>query len=898
MVRGNRTADSDSDHKLRGSFETGYDPNTEDEATREKRHDALNRQVLRDIDLMSRCSFLLHSASAVAEAAIYFNPWLHENSVHLEYVVDRQNPWWAGKNVERESLAWAEKAKKKQQEKTVTKTEEEAKAEEAVAEPEPEPEPELEPEPANTPTAVVTGEMMKDTKAKTKAKNTPSSDDIKVAHVVKKRGFFSFLRGDVKKEKKKEEARFRTPHRRREEQRGTGGRDNDDGDDDNEPQQQRGSGADVLVQHTHVMLDGVAERLCLARRQVYPSYEHHVVMWVDRVDQCAPMLDDPRVACLDGVNVTCSTVGETRQQYASVFKIAPWIRKYAWNNCDHPYLDWFVHRGDALGFRHGFFMEYDVSWVGDLREMLDLYRGRQEDYMCREAPKLASPEWARYNLRNENYVRDEDVYHCQVPFVRISSRLLRRVASDAKNQTRAMYCEMRFPTTCRIMAAEEQLRRRRNRFNLNRDAAAAAADYDNDADDDMVVLFDPHGKHLEDHDELRDAPECRGTSAGGGKGKGGGGRGEGPQPERRTSSVATSAAAETTTCVWIKPHNGVYRVSDILRRSGYRWQDDADKVLASPRYEGSLLQRALRMTTNGTEKDTYETFATLVAGEGCAGNAGFRADPPPNESLVMHLRLGDRDMLHEHRFKAAEEAVKTHNLTGVVLGAVLNFSPWSADELARHAAELRRDHFDGTKMANRFKFSMHSVTRSLNHLAEIVKRVETWGVKVEVRSQPDADTDVCYYTHARHFQEGSRGFGELMTRLNTFVRSRVAHPPRRSLLRDVPLRHLHNDDNRWSLLWRRRRLGQDQDVDDDNAGEGNEDHDREEETSALLLPRGTSSGLETAAADVGGCSMGSLRDGHEDNFGKFLHNQDVSREELAEYAKQTAGPKLFHRSKW
>jgi hypothetical protein len=50
--------------------------------------------VLLDVLLLSRTDFLLHAASGVAEFAIYWNPRLHANSVHLQYERGRQLPWW------------------------------------------------------------------------------------------------------------------------------------------------------------------------------------------------------------------------------------------------------------------------------------------------------------------------------------------------------------------------------------------------------------------------------------------------------------------------------------------------------------------------------------------------------------------------------------------------------------------------------------------------------------------------------------------------------------------------------------------------------------------------------------------------------------------------------------
>ena len=50
-----------------------------------------NVDVLTDIYYLSKCDYLLHSASAVSESAIYMNPLLASHSVHLEYTINRQN---------------------------------------------------------------------------------------------------------------------------------------------------------------------------------------------------------------------------------------------------------------------------------------------------------------------------------------------------------------------------------------------------------------------------------------------------------------------------------------------------------------------------------------------------------------------------------------------------------------------------------------------------------------------------------------------------------------------------------------------------------------------------------------------------------------------------------------
>ena len=58
-------------------------------------------EVLLDALLLSRCDFLLHAASGVAEAAIYWRPALHKQSVHLQYSRGRTQPDWLGAAAER-----------------------------------------------------------------------------------------------------------------------------------------------------------------------------------------------------------------------------------------------------------------------------------------------------------------------------------------------------------------------------------------------------------------------------------------------------------------------------------------------------------------------------------------------------------------------------------------------------------------------------------------------------------------------------------------------------------------------------------------------------------------------------------------------------------------------------
>lgn len=52
----------------------------------------VNSDVWQDIQMLSRCTFLLHGHSSVSETAFYIHLGLHERSINLEYAVPRLSP--------------------------------------------------------------------------------------------------------------------------------------------------------------------------------------------------------------------------------------------------------------------------------------------------------------------------------------------------------------------------------------------------------------------------------------------------------------------------------------------------------------------------------------------------------------------------------------------------------------------------------------------------------------------------------------------------------------------------------------------------------------------------------------------------------------------------------------
>mmetsp|Transcript_22137 Transcript_22137/g.54798 ORF Transcript_22137/g.54798 Transcript_22137/m.54798 type:complete len:188 (+) Transcript_22137:197-760(+) len=106
-------------------------------------------------------------------------------------------------------------------------------------------------------------------------------------------------------------------------------------------------------------------------------------------------------------------------------------------------------RRAATPWGYVFFMEHDVEWSGDLRELLQRYEARTESFLCSSDVRADTPEWAHHHKRSAGWA-PEDSRSCLVQFVRFSVRLLDLVVAEARQRGNWVYCEIRAASTCHV----------------------------------------------------------------------------------------------------------------------------------------------------------------------------------------------------------------------------------------------------------------------------------------------------------------------------------------------------------------------------------------------------------------------------------------------------------------
>ena len=236
--------------------------------------------------------------------------------------------------------------------------------------------------------------------------------------------------------------------------------------------------------------------------------------------------------------------------------------------------------------------------------------------------------------------------------------------------------------------------------------------------------------------------------------------------------------------------NSVYRMADIVTQAGIRWRLDSMTILCAARYRGTALRTMLQRTVQlantsrllvSMEGSATETeiarrgddgagTALLVGRSGPSGiilaaseEANIRAlaaavaekaargkcECAASNELVVHVRMGDFPSNYSTVVAAIEKRL-VPSMTSIVFNMVLHYgyNVWqgSTPEFARTA---KRD------------------MQNLLLRDQLLAYFHQTGLGVRVRSDPDADGDLCYLVQAPNVVTGARGFGTLVSRLRT-----------------------------------------------------------------------------------------------------------------------------------
>jgi hypothetical protein len=201
----------------------------------------------------------------------------------------------------------------------------------------------------------------------------------------------------------------------------------------------------------------------------------------------------------------------------------------------------------------------------------------------------------------------------------------------------------------------------------------------------------------------------------------------------------------------ILKHNSDYRVSDIVYKGGERWQHSAEMVLTKPKYNGTILQKYLKI--NGIYNPANLPLLLQIIKE-------YKSPIPNNNELVVHLRLGDvvvhnwflskdyisliRNMLQQH-----------NNINKLTFVTCFAYQVWSPESL-----HLRKN-------AHLWKYTDEDQEKNVVKVTKLFNDIKNTfpNLKLNIYSNYNIDLDMRYCVFSKYFISDDGGFSKLLLTL-------------------------------------------------------------------------------------------------------------------------------------
>ena len=235
--------------------------------------------------------------------------------------------------------------------------------------------------------------------------------------------------------------------------------------------------------------------------------------------------------------------------------------------------------------------------------------------------------------------------------------------------------------------------------------------------------------------------------------------------------------------------NSDYRIGDVVDRIGRRWEHSAKQVKYDSKYNGTILQRYLRLCDrheklNSTYKKTPRSWCSMPL-KSTVHMKNSRSLllrliqervrtldlPRPGENeLVVHLRMGDVIVdIKGCMIKRIVSYVRKNAIRRVSLLTCFAYQDWSNESKAEYLAKNPRAtvpewQWTPQKHAN-------NIAR-FNELEKILLQ-ELPDVELDVISSTNVDDDMCYAAMANHFIPSMGGFSVLLQQISTMRRTRT-----------------------------------------------------------------------------------------------------------------------------
>jgi hypothetical protein len=210
--------------------------------------------------------------------------------------------------------------------------------------------------------------------------------------------------------------------------------------------------------------------------------------------------------------------------------------------------------------------------------------------------------------------------------------------------------------------------------------------------------------------------------------------------------------------------NSDYRVSDIINKSGCRWEHSGDQVLNSGKYEGTILHEYLK--TNGLYADKNLPLLFNIIKD---YTSKHNLELPDNNTLVVHLRLGDmceipsKFLVRKYKDDIIMIIKSRPNINNIKIVTCFQYGEWSKESL--HIKP------EGTPLWN---YTEKKHEKNIKALKKVFNDIlANINLPIDIISNTIIDHDFCYCVLSDNFMMDTGGFSRLLYDLNNINKQSV-----------------------------------------------------------------------------------------------------------------------------
>jgi hypothetical protein len=206
----------------------------------------------------------------------------------------------------------------------------------------------------------------------------------------------------------------------------------------------------------------------------------------------------------------------------------------------------------------------------------------------------------------------------------------------------------------------------------------------------------------------------------------------------------------------ILKHNSDYRISDVIYKSGERWEHSGNMILKNEKYNETILQDYLKII------GIYDNFNLNILLEIIKKyNSNNNLPIPQDNEIVIHLRLGDvvvhNWFLSKNYIELINNILKNNNnINKITFVTCFSYQEWSPEQLYLRKNAPLWEYTEEKQNKN-----IEQITILFNNIISLLPNIE-----INIYSNYNIDYDMCYCVLSKHFIYDNGGFSNLLFKLN------------------------------------------------------------------------------------------------------------------------------------